>query len=213
MKLDELKNLWKSQQQQLADDYFDEALEKLQSKMSKFDKTIFRRDMIEAAAASFVIVFFVWFAATNDLPVPAVIGICVIVLGAIEIVVVMALIRNYGLPQAASTLRDHFKAEVAKVDRQIFLLRNVNWWYSGPILVGCVIFAAGIVFQEIDAQGVPPYLTWGIFGGMCATFFLVGWMAYRMNQHAVRTHLLPLRKELTAIYESLCDETQLQDSE
>jgi hypothetical protein len=88
------------------------------------------------------------------------------------------------------------KGSLADVNHQIWLLRNVAWWYLAPIAVPMLLFFAQISW----AGGVA-----GLFG-MAAVVALesvmFGWI-YRINQAAVVSHLEPRRRELEAVLAGL----------
>jgi len=211
MNLDDLKANWKQQQSKLADDQFDEIASRVAERSSWFEKTILRRDLIETAAAIFVAFGFGYPLVRHvDWPWLARLGMAIIIMGAVEIIVVMHWTRRRGgRARYDSPLTEFCAVEIARVDRQIWLLRNVSWWYSGPIILGCCVFFFGILIA------LPELPTWAWFVALAIffAFLLLGWIIYRMNQQAVHTELLPLREELADTYESLTGKpSTLRDS-
>jgi hypothetical protein len=87
-----------------------------------------------------------------------------------------------------------------EVEHQIWLLKNVAWWYLLPGVLAA-LFTFTYMFVTI------PGLRFGLLLGMGA-FFAVYAGIYWLNQYAVRTSLEPQRQELLAIRESL---TSLDD--
>ncbi|MGE3316664.1 MAG: hypothetical protein AB7O26_16225, partial [Planctomycetaceae bacterium] len=89
------------------------------------------------------------------------------------------------------SVREFCVAEIERIDRQIGLLRSVAWWYLAPCLI-----SANVVF-----------LGFAGFGWVSAGYFVVtmilGWGVYRLNQHAVRKSMRPMREELDALLADL----------
>src|SRR4051794_11597881 len=117
---------------------------RVQMRASKFEKTILRRDLIETAAAVVVILFFGFFLYQVSLPGVAKLGLALMIAGAMEVVVVLHWTRRQERPRHDSPLTEYCAAEIKRIDRQIWLLRNVNWWYTGPLLLGACVLVFGI---------------------------------------------------------------------
>jgi hypothetical protein len=203
MNLDDLKEPWKQRHSELMDSRVEELTARVLTRASAFEKTILRRDLIETAAAMVVIVFFGLFMTQSSLPWVARLGIGLIILGAIEVVVVLHWTRRRGgRTRHDLPLIDYCAAEITRIDRQIWLLRNVNWWYTGPLLLGACVFVFGLLFPVHDVL-LP--ISLAAFVMFCVLVLIFGWIAYRINQRAVRHELLPIREELATIFDSLRD--------
>lgn len=182
MNLDDLKTPWHSMQKQCDTARIDEIASRVGSKMSRFDHCIRRRDIIENLAAALVIVVFsITLVKCNDWVTFA--GAIIVVCAAIEIVVVLNFTRMYSPTPVGLPLAEHCKKEVEKVDRQIFLLRNVLWWYVGPLMLGCCVMA--FAEDSLIASTIS-----------CGLYVAFGLFVYWINQRAVAKQLLPLRQEL-----------------
>lgn len=83
-------------------------------------------------------------------------------------------------------------AEIAHLDYQIRLLRNVSWWYLAPPALGYLMFVWGLM---------PTSEAIIVSGG----YFIFDRAIYWHNQHVIKNDLLPQREELVYAYESLCD--------
>jgi CubicO group peptidase (beta-lactamase class C family) len=95
------------------------------------------------------------------------------------------------------------KNSVTEVEAQIWLLRNVFWWYLLPpsisisaffIQVGLSVHAGGWL-PALAGVAVPEVFLAVVYGGI-----------YFLNQYAVRRQLEPRRKELLSLLVSLGDE-------
>ncbi len=188
MNLDDLKTPWQSMHRQLDTTRVDEIAARIGSKMSRFDHSIRRRDTIENLAAGFVIVVFsIMLARCNDWVTFA--GAAIVVFAAIEILIVLNVTRMYRPTPAELPLAEHCKLEAKKVDRQIFLLRNIHWWYAGPLMLGCCVMSFGA--GPLIASGIS-----------CGFYVALGLFTYWINQKAVTEQLLPLRQALMLANES-----------
>jgi hypothetical protein len=102
-------------------------------------------------------------------------------------------------PKPGDDLRATTEKSLAQVEHQIWLLRNVLWWYLLPLFVPMTIFVAQIAWR---AQGSRVGAVAG-FAVMDSFFALIFWFIYWLNQFAVRKQLEPRRKELQTLLGSL----------
>jgi cell division protein FtsW (lipid II flippase) len=110
--------------------------------------------------------------------------------------------RNRSTP--GDNLRRTVECSVAQVEHQIWLLRNIAWWYLLPIFTALMAFAAQGAWQSRDDG----WKTVGEFAGVTATFLAVFGFIYWLNQYAVRKQLEPRRKELQTLLSSLDQATE-----
>ncbi|WP_417392848.1 hypothetical protein [Gimesia sp.] len=92
---------------------------------------------------------------------------------------------------------------ITEVDDQIWLLRNVFWWYLLPPSVSILIFFAHVSW--LSRGGGWQYAL--IFFVLLAGFLIAvySWV-YVLNQRAVRLQLIPKREELLTLHASLQEE-------
>lgn len=153
--------------------------------------SIVRRDVIETLAAVFVILCFGGMFLTID-GVVAKIGAATVVLGAFYIVYRLYQARmDRKLSRLDDSVRDFYKTEIERLNRQIDLLRSVLWWYISPLMVG-----ANLIFFGVNGIGI------GSIGYLIFTLFF-GWGIYWLNQNAVVKTLVPLRNELEGLLKEL----------
>ena len=209
MNLDDFKSDWKEQHNELAKDRFDTLDADMASHVTRFESAIRRRDLIETAAAVFVVVFFgvfLWFV-----PCPTImqVGIGIIILGVIEAVAVMHWTRHRDeQPKQDLPLLDYCTAEIKRVDRQIQLLRSVNWWYSGPMLLGCCVMIYGMLSSIPE---LPGHIYYGFMVAFYACFLAAGYFIYRINAKAVESELVPIRNDLVELVQSREDDLPESD--
>jgi hypothetical protein len=102
-------------------------------------------------------------------------------------------------PGLGDTLRSSIERSLAQVEHQIWLLRNIFWWYLLPPGVALMIWLAHFAWQS-RSDGLPAMAS---FAGVALMFGLVGWLIYWLNQYAVRKDLEPRRKELQTLLRNL----------
>jgi hypothetical protein len=97
------------------------------------------------------------------------------------------------------------KNSLAQQEDQIWLLRNVFWWYLLP--PGMTMMAFFIHVSWNTAVITHDWLGGVIFAALLfAILFGVDYFIYRLNQKAVHIQLEPRRQELLALVASLSDE-------
>jgi len=102
-------------------------------------------------------------------------------------------------PVRSDSVRSCVEASLIEVNHQIWLLRNVFWWYLLPIQIGLGALICSVVWQARHAR-----LT-VIMGLMGYTLFcgLICWGIYKLNQFTVRKSLEPRRQQLEGLLTSL----------
>ncbi|HMJ90343.1 MAG TPA: hypothetical protein VK530_11025, partial [Candidatus Acidoferrum sp.] len=96
-------------------------------------------------------------------------------------------------------LRSSIERSLAQVEHQIWLLRNILWWYLLPLFVPLTIFVAQVAWRS----GSSKVGALAGFAVMEPIFALVFGFIYWLNQYAVRKQLEPRRKELQSLLRSL----------
>lgn len=177
---DPLQSLWANQQ----NEDFSMSLADIHARAARFQSRIRTRNLIEYAAAAFVIAAFAWIAWLVPQPVVRA-GATLIVLGTIYVCW-----RLYALGRAASKAEmeagarswaDFHRGELA---RQRQALSTVWRWYLAPFVPGVIVFIAGVAFApEAGAPfwaGAATFLT--VAGFVAAVFAAIAWL----NARAVR---------------------------
>jgi hypothetical protein len=184
MSLDDAQAAWRSTPAPSSEE-FTGLVAKVRS-AERFEARIRGRDLVESAAALIVIAAFLpalfsfpgWLSR---------IGAGIIIVHAIAIMVVLhGTRRRRGGAPVAAPLKEFFLAELTRVDDQIYLLKNVGWWYIAPSMGGACLVLLGLIGWNWPALG------------LCGTFIGFGVYVCWLNQRAVRSHLLPLRESLVA---------------
>jgi len=117
------------------------------------------------------------------------------------------LIQKRRQPKVTEILTACIKTSLYKINHQIWLLKNVLWWYLLPPGVGIAIFMGYIAFVVVGRDAISGSIGLILFfsGYLIFVFFLY-WGIYWLNQMAVRKELLPRKQELEQILESLNDD-------
>src|SRR3954462_11386730 len=111
--------------------------------------------------------------------------------------------RHNRLPsEPGEPLLDCVKISLTQVEHQIWLLRNVFWWYLLPFTIAIMAFFSQIAWRHSSGF-------WTFIAALApeAVFLLLLYgFVYWLNQHAVRQTLVPRREELLTLRASLGDE-------
>jgi magnesium-transporting ATPase (P-type) len=108
--------------------------------------------------------------------------------------------------QPGEPLLQSVQESLTQVEHQIWLLRNILWWYLLPFTFSILAFFAHCSW--LSALETNNWLAALGFALFLFTFVLVIYsFIYYLNQRAVRVQLEPRRQELLALFTSLRDET------
>jgi hypothetical protein len=204
MNLDEFKSSWHERHDLLGKERFDAAAADVVARTAKLERAIVRRDLVEAAAAVVVVVFFGVFLWFVPVPTLMIIGVVIIMLSVVEIVAVMCWTRHRDeRPNNDAPFLEFSRAELRRMERQIQLLKNVTWWYSGPMMVGCGVMMFGLLHSVPE---LPPLVFYGFLAAFYACFLAATFIIARINARAVETNLIPVRDELAQLVRALEEE-------
>jgi len=196
---DNLQQAWQAQssQRRLTIDA-ELLLREVQRNQQHFTATIFWRDVREVGVALVMVPVWVFLGVRLHLPwawyltVPALVWIAGFML-------VDRLRHKRQGPASGEALRQRLESSLAQVEHQIWLLRNVFWWYLLPIAVSCLAFFGQVGWLG-RSDGWLTAVVFGVVALVVAVFFVC---IYWLNQEAVRTYLEPRREELKALLGSL----------
>jgi CubicO group peptidase (beta-lactamase class C family) len=194
MNFEELQKAWRSQDAGAKVTINTAALMKeVRRNQGQFRGTIFWRDVREVGVAAFLTWLFLhWGIRDHNWSLYPVAFGCFFV-GAF--IVVDRLIQHQRRPMMNDSLHGCIESSLTHINHQIWLLKNVFWWYLLPIESGLGIFIANQVWRERHA-GLPVMI------GLLAYVLFCGvtcWGIYWLNQFAVRKNLEPRRQELETL--------------
>ncbi len=167
-----------------------------------FDAMIFLRDFREVGLI--VLMLPLWFYMGYALSLPWTWYLMVPALlwsGAFIVIDRMRHARKPSEPDAL--LLDNAREALHQVNHQIWLLRNVHWWYLLPFAVPILIFFADTALSAPGTRGEKVAVIAITWVALIALYAFI----YYLNQFAVRKTLKPRRDELAALIESLRDES------
>jgi hypothetical protein len=180
MKFDDLAIAWKQQNDQpLSAEDREAMIARVCRRVERLGGVVIRRDVIEAIAAVFVIIYFgrYCYVAPADYLVSKS-GAAFLVCWAVFAIYKMYRARTIQKPASLDApVREFCRTELGRLDRQIELLRSVMWWYIAPCIIG-----VNIMFVGMAGFGIAS-LVYGI-----ATL-LFAWGLYALNMRAVAKSL------------------------
>ena len=198
MSFDELQARWQAHDHegQLNIDS-DALLEEVRRNQRDFETRMWRRDLVEVTAAVLVTFVFGTLAVLMDQ--------WSLVLGAAGSLIVGIFLVFDRLKQrrqrttVADSLPSAIDASIDQVQHQIWLLRNILWWYLMPLVPGPVAILVSTSRQSLGT-GLAEQLVIAFVGLICLLAF---WCVYWLNQREIARNLEPRRMELEELRASL----------
>jgi hypothetical protein len=197
MNFEELQKAWQSHDagaKVLID--ADVLLKEVRRNQRNFRATIFWRDAREVGVAALMTWLFLHWAIRDR--VWSLYLVAFACLGVGTFMVVDRLMQRRKQPASNDSLKACIETSLHQVNHQIWLLKNVLWWYLLPFAAALAIFIAAAIWRSRHVAAT--------IGGLCVYALVVAvlyWGIYRLNQWAVRTGLDPRRQELERLLASL----------
>ena len=198
MSFDELQLAWRRQRSAQPNTKSGAAaLREVRAKSSAFARIIFWRDVREVLASFLVAGIFgnsAWSAHREGAVswpawTAAALGLAV----GLYFLIDRRIMRRRAAPQG-DDLRTELNRAIGEVEHQIWLLRNVAWWYLAPLALSTILLAVQITFfGPADAPFWAKVMVWVIIIGT------TGWLdkkIWQLNQSAVRNDLEPRLQKL-----------------
>lgn len=200
---DDFQKAWHSQAAQtrvtIAADLL---LKEVQRSERNFRATIFRRDFREVVVGLIMLPLWFYWGHRYSLPWTWWLGVPAIT-WVILFIVVDRFHHRQRPTEPGEPLVESVRASLSQVEHQIWLLRNVFWWYLLPFTIAILAFFAQNAWSRHTGfwpvtLAVAPFLLF-----LLALYGFIYWL----NQHAVRRDLEPRREELRALLATLEEET------
>ena len=172
-------------------------LKELQRSKDNFASTIWWRDVREGGIALILGVVFSYFGWRDQMWTHGLMAA-----GCFFVVVFLCFDRRRQLakiPQASDSLQDCIKTSLHQVEHQIWLLKNVFWWYLLSIVIGGLALGLHTAvrlsnqWHDILRETGKSSLTW----------IVLGFIVWLINQAAVKGDLEPRQRELHELKDSL----------
>lgn len=202
MNPDELRQVWQAQaaRSRLVIDA-DRLLAEVRRNDRWFAATIFWRDAREVAVSLLLVPVWVVMGVAAGLPwtwyltIPALLWIAGFML-------VDRLRHHRRAPEPGEPLVVCVEHSLVHVEHQIWLLRNVFWWYLLPFTISMLAFVGHVAWRDYSAGrfGALPLVNAVVVVAVVAAVFAG---IYWLNQLAVTTTLETRRQELQALLASL----------
>ncbi|MHC5061936.1 MAG: hypothetical protein ACYTFK_12730 [Planctomycetota bacterium] len=200
MTFDELQEKWQSHKELTTITVdTDMLLKEVRRNKSSFEASIFWRDVREVGASFFVAVYFFYYGLKDKTWSAVTLGVFALSVGLFMLA--DRALQKKKRPDHSNTLAGCIESSLAQVAHQIWLLKNVLWWYMLPLLIGVAIFTGHIAWMLRDA-GIP---FWTHIFKSIGIWALITWGIYKLNQYAVRKILQPRHQELENLLNSLED--------
>ncbi len=168
----------------------------------KLERTLFWRDLREAAAGVFVALVFArvgWYIGRHGWPIAVAVALMLALSGFFVRERWRARRRR---PGAEAELLTRLNGEIAELERQEWLLTHVASWYLGPILAAAAIFG-GTVLVNAPPPAPVKWVTGAMMVGVfAATSVFVVWLNRRAVQRTIAPRLLELREWRSALISS-----------
>ena len=210
MKFDDLQKAWQNQPADMQIT-IDPAmlLQVVKRNKRDFEIAIFLRDFQEITIAVILVPLFFYFGLHGGWPLFLLAVMCLFVAGYMVCDRIRQRRKRKDIPD---TLRGAIETSLHQVTHQIWLLKNVFWWYLLPFSIGLAALVCSAYWDTVrnyDPDYTPKTL---LFLGIYAVLIvLLYWGIYHLNQWAVRKELLPRKRELENLLESLAEDNELQD--
>lgn len=191
---EEMKRLW--QNQPLPEPAADVAalVKAARRKHRKFQRTILWRDFREVVVALVLIPIFLPSALKAHAPWTS--FLIVLALLFVSGFLVIDRLRRRGMKASpGATMVDALAQALRDVEHQIWLLRNVLWWYIGPLAGALIIHDAYRLLSEHSS--LSRFLVSLGFN------VLIGCWVWNLNQRAVKRDLEPRRDDLQKLLEQV----------
>lgn len=203
MNLDELQKSWQSQDAANKICIHVEALvNEVRREQQRLRRTIFWRDVREVGILLLLVPVFVYFGWTIHWAFHLNAWACFVVAA---FFVFDRRRQKKNSPNLRGSLRDCAATALREIHHQIWLLRNILWWYLLPLSVPMLLLFCWITWEASspgESYLIPALLTLFWIGFV----LLINISIYRLNQSAVKTSFEPRRRELTSLLAEL--ETQ-----
>jgi len=203
MTFDELRKTWQWQKNDTEIKVTSDILfREVQGNKKSFESTVFWRDVREVGAGIVLFGGCGYSSITSKTW-----ALFPLALSGLFIAVYMItdrIIQKRRSPVFGDRLIGCIESSLFQVEHQIWLLRNVFWWYLLPVLIGAMVITAQQAWEWRDNSS----LFWPhvIISTVIWTFLT--WGIYKLNQYAVRKYLQTRRQELAELLGCLKDNDQ-----
>lgn len=204
MNSDDLKETWRAQtpQSRLTVDA-DLLLKEVRRNRKWFAARLFWRDAREVGVCLLMVPVWFYLGARYALPWTWYLGVPALVWIAGFMLLDRTRHKQHA-PEPGEPLGRSVERSLAQVEHQIWLLRNVFWWYLLPPGLAILAFFGQVTWEARDGGWWMALVAVGMVAVEALFFAGVYWL----NQHAIRSELEPRRRELQELLAGLKDTTE-----
>jgi Na+/proline symporter len=175
----------------------DVLLKEVRRNQQQFWATIFWRDVREVGVAFLLTLYFSYYGLRHHDWTDFLVGFACFGVG--TFMIVDRVLQRRKKPVSNDSLKTCVETSLLQVNHQIWLLKNIFWWYLLPIAAALGI-SIGYSTWHSRHDGVTAVTGFVFSVLLCA---LIYWGVYWLNQSAVRKNLEPRRLELKTLLASL----------
>ena len=198
MDIEAIVKAWQSQKPPRPAEDEDTLVQRAIRNSRKLDRGVFWRDVRESVVAVALAVLCIVLAHTlarREWPMYAA-ALCLMWIPFF----LVADRRRQPKPRADATTVEAIEESLQRVDHQIWLLRKVVWWYLLPCGLAFLFISGEACFQVLQEDRLLNYGPFLKSIGWCTALYIG---IYFLNQWAVRSPLMPLKRELEAALKEL----------
>jgi hypothetical protein len=163
-----------------------------------FEAMLLRRDLVEVGAAAMVAGFFGYIGYHGQDWTLFLAAVLCLAVGLF--LLADRRLQRRRRPKTDDSLQSAIEASLLQVNHQIWLLRNILWWYILPAAVAWAIVAVRIAWKF--SEFATPFIWFGqVVYALLSLYLFYG--IYRLNQNGVKRELIPRREELETLLASL----------
>ena len=198
MEFEDWQRVWKSQKPGAILSSTDFLITEVRRNQQYFTGIIFRRDVREVAICLLTAgIFLAWGWSWHWWSL-YLLSFCCFVVGSSFLV--DRRIQRRKQPVRNDSLKSYVESSLFQVKHQIWLLRNILWWYLLPVVIGLAAVAGQTIWSH-RAEGLGAMLR--LASIYAVTYGITYGVLYWANQRAVRKELEPRRRELEELLEVL----------
>lgn len=201
MTFEEIQSQWQSQPAPEPAGDAALVLEQVRQKQRSFRSTIFWRDVREVGIAFVMAAVMLPKGLRRGDWELLLMGACVTFVGVFMLVDRWRQRRN--LAGHDCSLRACAESSLADLEHQIWLLRNVFWWYLLPCVIGAVGIIVPVALRDWNTLPAARHIMTPIAAVAALVCGGLVWAVYRLNQTVVREALEPRRDQLLALLAGL----------
>lgn len=190
----------------------EETVKQLRRKQRRFFVGLLFSDFLEAGAAIGLACLFTFWVAPKFGKQGVFVYISAAVLLLLAAFFIVDRLRQERRPRGRA-LADEIRHYLLRVNRRIYLLRNVFWWYLLPGIIAWALVVIPAFILTFNGWSIDPFGMTAVFGITIGLAVVVFILVYKLNQYGVEKELVPLKEELEQLLQDLTAEPAPQQED